>query len=193
MEKGTYEALDIILAALFRDTFFSEFAIGERHLTVRRLTDHLLLHLAKPFENPANKKRNCNLDYYIEAQVHGDISLENDIEILVADPSFKDSHVGKTLEQICLRYSIELYWHMGFGLSVDEVPIDFRGPSVPSLARRIAQNDVVDTSMIGVAAMDLRRDPRAWSGRGTYQDVLQGLKLLWHVLVRYGKPLREVR
>lgn len=191
-EKGTYEEFDLILAALFKDAFFSNFAIGEKNLTVRKLTNHMLLDLEKPFEDPSKKQPNRNLNHYIEAQVHGDISLEEDVEILVADPSFKDTHTGHTLEQICLKYSIELYWHVGFALLVDEVPMDFRGPSMPSLAKRIARNGVVDTNIIGSAAMQLKRNPSAWSDRGAYKDVLQELKLLWHVLVRYGQPLRDV-
>ncbi|MDC2943638.1 DUF3626 domain-containing protein, partial [Bacillus thuringiensis] len=30
-----------------------------------------------------------------------------------------------------------------------------------------------------------------WSNRGTYEEVLQELKLLWHVLVRFGEPNRK--
>ena len=192
-EKGTYEEFDLILAALIRDVFFSDFALGERNLTVRKLIDHILVNLEQPFQYPSNKEPNRNLNHYIEAQVHGDISIEEDVQILVADPSFKGTYIGNTLEQICLKYSINLYWHMGFALLVDEVPMDFRGPSMPSLSKRIARNGLVDTSMIGSAAMDLKCNPSAWSDRGTYEDVLQELKLLWHVLVRYGKPLRTVR
>ena len=192
-EKSTYEEFDLILAALMRDVFFSDFAIGERNLTVRKLIDHMLVNLEKPFQDPSNKEPNRNLNHYIEAQVHGDISLQEDVQILVADPSFKGTYVGNTLEQICLKYPIDLYWHMGFALLVDEVPVDFRGPSMPSLAKRIARNGLVDTSMIGSAAMDLKRDPSTWSDRGADKDVLQELKLLWHVLVRYGQPIRELK
>jgi hypothetical protein len=74
---------------------------------------------------------------------------------------------------------------------IDEVPQDFRGPSMPSLAKRIGQNNVIDASIIGTAVMDLNRNPASWSERGAYKEVLQELKLLWHVLVRYGKPLVE--
>lgn len=192
-EKGTYEEFDCILAALMKDTFVCDFAIGERNLTVRKLMDQMLVNLEKPFQNPANKEPNRNLNHYIEAQVHGDISLKNDVIMLVADPSFKGTHIGRVLEQICMKYSIDLYWHMGFALLVDEVPMDFRGPSMPSLAKRIAHNDYIDVSMIGSAVMDLTRNPHVWSDRGTYTEVLQEFKLLWHVLVKYGRPLREVK
>ncbi|KYC94269.1 hypothetical protein B4102_3620 [Heyndrickxia sporothermodurans] len=62
---------------------------------------------------------------------------------------------------------------------------------MPSLAKRIAKNDFINTNMIGFAAIDLKRDPTSWSDLGTYNEVLQELKLLWHVLVRYGKPVRN--
>ncbi|MEF3305592.1 DUF3626 domain-containing protein [Paenibacillus sp. GYB003] len=192
-EKGTYEAFDLVLAALLKDAFFSDFAIGEKNAAPRKLIGHLLDRLDKPFPDPANRDAVRNLNHYIEAQVHGDISLEQDVEALVADPSFQDTPVGRTLEQLCLKYSIRLYWHMGFALAADDVPTDFRGPSMPSLAKRIARNGVIDASAIGAAAIDLKRDPDRWSDRGTYKEALQELKLLWHVLVRYGKPFRTFR
>jgi hypothetical protein len=190
-EKGTYEEFDIILAALMMETFLRDFAIGEKDLTPRKLIDHLLVNLEKPFSDLSNQEPNRNLNHYIEAQIHGVISLAEDVEVLVADPSFKGTYIGRVLEELCSKYSIALYWHMGFSLLVDEVPVDFRGPSMPSLAKRIARgNEYIDVSMIGSAAIDLKRDPVSWSDRGSYMEVLQELKLLWHVLVRYGKPLR---
>ncbi|MGM7722290.1 DUF3626 domain-containing protein [Metabacillus sp. Hm71] len=188
-EKGTFEEFDIILAALFEETFLRDFAIGEINLTPTRLINHMLVNLEKPFPDPANRDPSRNLNHYIEAQVHGDISLKEDVEILVADPSFKENQIGKILEQLCLKYSIDLYWHKGFVLSVDEVPLDFRGPSMPSLARRITSNNFIDASKIGAAVIDLARNPKKWRDRGSYKVVIQELKLLWHVLVKYGKPL----
>ncbi|MGE6366324.1 DUF3626 domain-containing protein [Bacillus paramycoides] len=192
-EKGTYEEFDMIMATLLEEAFTRDYAIGEKNLTPSKLINHLLVNLEKPFLNPANKEPDRNLNHYIEAQIHGDISLKEDVEILVADPSFKDTDVGRVLEEICLKYSIDLFWHSGFALLVDDVPVDFRGPSMPSLAKRIARNHILDTNMIGAAAIDLKRNPDSWSDRGTYKEVLQELKLLWHVLVRYGKPIRNFK
>ena len=156
-EKGTYEEFDDILAALMTEIFLRDFAIGEKNLTPLKILNHLLVNLEKPFQDPSNKEPDHNLNHYIEAQVHGDISLKEDVEVLVADPSFKGTHIGRILEQICSEYSIDLYWHMGFALLVDEVPMDFRGPSMTSLAKRIARDDYIDASMIGAAAIDLKR------------------------------------
>lgn len=148
MEKGTYEEFDDILAALMKDAFTRDFAIGEKNLTPRKLIDHMLVNLEGRSSDPSSKEPHRNLNHYIEAQIHGDISLKEDVEVLVADPSFKGTHAGTILEKLCLQYSIDLYWHMGFAMLAEEVPADFRGPSVPSLAQRIARNNTIDVSLI---------------------------------------------
>lgn len=187
-EKGTLEDLDDILAMVFKDAFFREYAIGERDLTPTKWIDHLLFHLERPFKDPSDRKPGRNLNHFIEAQVHGAVDLKDDVEILVADPSFKGTYIGRFLEEICLKYSIELFWHMGFVMRTEEVPSNFRGPAMPSLAKRIARNGYIDTSMIGDAVNDLKRNPLLWADRGNYEEMLQQLKYLWHVLVRFGEP-----
>ncbi|CJC61813.1 Protein of uncharacterised function (DUF3626) [Streptococcus pneumoniae] len=62
---------------------------------------------------------------------------------------------------------------------------------MPSLARRIARHNCINANIIGSAVADLKRNPLSWSDCGTYEEVLQELKLLWHVLVRFGKPNRK--
>src|SRR5690625_2558321 len=105
IEKGTYEEFDMILAALLEESFTRDFAIGEKKLTVPKLINHLLINLDKPFPDPTNMKPNRNLNHYIEAQVHGSISLKEDVEILVADPSFKNTDIGK----MNFRYTLFIY------------------------------------------------------------------------------------
>jgi hypothetical protein len=191
MEKGTYDAFDDVVSALLKDAFVGGFAIGEPNLTPRKLIDHLLVNMGPGFEGPSAGMPARNLNHYIEAQVHGEVSLAEDADILIADPSFRGTPTGEKLEQISVRYSIELYWHMGFRLPENEVPSDFRGPAMPSLAKRIARDGIVDARAIGDAAMQLKRAPGRWSDRGTYETVLQELKFLWHVLVKFGKPVDE--
>lgn len=184
-EKGTYQAFDMIMAALLEEIFLRDFALGEKDLTPAKFIHHVLNHLE---HGRVGHVANRNLNHYIESQIHGPISLKEDVEVLVADPSFKDTTVGETLEQMCSKYSIDLKWHMGFTLDVTEVPADFRGSSMPSLAKRITLKNEIDAYTIGLAVKDLKQNPNAWSDRGTYEDVLQELKLLWHVLVKYGRP-----
>jgi len=187
-EKGTFEELDFILAGILKDAFFRDFALGEKDLTPRKLINHLLYNLDLSYPNSLHQMPNRNLNHYVEAQVHGDLSLADDVEALVADPSFKGTYIGEILEQLCLKYSIKLLWNLGFCMKPEEVPTDFRGPTMPSLAKRIAKNGYIDASVIGDAVNDLKRDSTKWCDRGNYEEVLQELKYLWHVLVRYGKP-----
>ncbi|MDR6884995.1 DUF3626 domain-containing protein [Paenibacillus sp. GCM10023248] len=185
-EKGTYAEFDDITAALLKDAFFEERAIGEKNTSPRKLIDQLLNGLEQPFQAAAAMKPSRNLNHYIEAQVHGTIDLQTDVDMLVADPSFKTAPTGRILEQLCFKYGITLYWHRGFAIRAEDVPADFRGPSMPSLARRIAVNGRVDASAIGAAALDLKSRPEAWLDRGCYEDAVQELKYMWHILVRYG-------
>ena len=189
VEKGTYEEFDLIIAALLEEVFERDYALGETNLTPTGLINQFLVNLEKDFSDPSNKKAARNLNHYIEAQVHGDVSLKDDVEILVVDPAFKDTYTGNLFEQIATKYYIRLYWHSGFVLPLDQVPSDFRGAKMPSLARRIATRDYIDVNMIGTAAAELSHNPQFWSDRGSYGEVLQELKLLWHVLVKYGEAL----
>jgi len=192
-EKGTLERFDDILAALLKDAFVSDTAIGACDITPRTFLDHLVEKLRQPFVDPRAGVPSRNLNHYVEAQIHADVILADDVDILVADPSFTDTAVGDTLRALCERYSIALYWHMGFVLEPAEVPQDFRGPTMPSLAHRVAREGWVDASAIGAAAMNLKLNPAEWSDRGSYGEVLQELKLLWHVLVRYGRSYCATR
>ena len=127
-----------------------------------------------------------DLDGYIEAQVHGGVSLDTDVEAVVLDPSFRDTAVEQDLRGLAERYGFSLAWHAGSLLHVDEVPEDFRGPEMPSLARAVARPDgIVDARAIGAQR---RRSPfaaRAPMGDSHDSD-LQQLKYLWHTLLAHG-------
>lgn len=182
-EQGTFAEFDDVMAALLEDIFYNDRALGESTLTVPQLI-RILAGLAQPPISGQPLARNLN--HYIEAQVHGDVYLARDVDALVADPSFQGTQAGAHLEALAETFGFNLRWHPGFVLKVAAVPRDFRGPTMPSLARRIARGDVVDAACIGPAVVDLQRQPTAWVDRGTPAEVLQDLKRLWHVLVRYG-------
>lgn len=119
------------------------------------------------------------LDEYVEAHVHGEVRMDRDVELLVADPSFRGTPAGDLLAATARRHRVPLAWHLGFHLRFHEVPGDFRGPAMPGLAREVAgPTGRVDAAAVGVAAAAACTDP----------DRLQQLKYLWHVLVRFGRP-----
>jgi hypothetical protein len=186
-EKGTYDEFDDIMAALLGEVFARDFGIGENGLMPDKLINHLITELPKTLSDPTDRMPSRNLNHYIEAQVHGEIRLNRDVETLVSDPSFDRVEIGKVLDAVCSQNGIKRFRHRGFRLSVKNVPDNFRGPNMRSLAERIALDGYVDASLIGEAVMDLHMNPDSWLDRGEEKNVLQELKLLWHCLVKYGR------
>jgi hypothetical protein len=127
-----------------------------------------------------------DLDGYVEAQIHGGIDLADDVEAMVLDPSFRGSDVEQALTAAAARDGFELAWHCGSELAVDDVPADFRGPTMPLLARAVAgPTGIVHARTIGVAAAaHPYEDPRPLGDPA--DSTLQQLKHLWHTLLAHG-------
>ena len=186
-EKGTISCFDAVLAALFSESFERQSALGISGLKPSVLVKHLnneLTDINGRFAQPTSH----NLDHYIEAQIHGDVFLADDIAYLVADPIFKGTHVGEVMQALCHEYEIDLLWHCGYQLDVDTVPDDFRGPIMPALAKQTAPDGILSSALIGKAIYQLQKQPTSWSERGNQTKKLQDFKLLWHVLVKFGCP-----
>lgn len=184
--RGTHGALEDIVASLLREAFFGDMALGEHGVSAPTLVRRLQAELIPQRSVGSSAAPVRNLNHYVEAQIHGDLDLRADVETLVVDPSFQGTEIGELLEACCRHYGVRLERHHGFVLPPAEVPRDFRGPTMPSLASRVARQGVVHAAAIGMAAAELHRDPGAYGDRGSFDEVLQELKLLWHVLVRYG-------
>jgi hypothetical protein len=114
-----------------------------------------------------------DLDDYIEAQVHGGIRLDRDVEALVLDPSYR----GTDVESAARRLPCPVEWHPGFSLSTVELSRhpDYRGARFVQLGTEIAVDRRLTPRLIGDAAR---------SGRYDEQD----LKRVWHYLARFGAP-----
>lgn len=187
-ERGTLDAFEDVLAALFAECFERETALGLSGLRPPQLLESMRRRLrGRPGERSRVASR--NLDHYIEAQVHGTVSLARDASHLVVDASFRGTEVDTLAGELTDRYGVQRSWAPGFVLDVDDVPTDFRGDAMPSLARRIARDGRVDAATLGRAARHLYAEPAAWADRGAPAAVLQEIKLLWHCLVRYGAPV----
>ncbi|GAB2571828.1 hypothetical protein Aab01nite_04030 [Paractinoplanes abujensis] len=132
--------------------------------------------LAEPRTGPGRA-----LDHYVEAQVHGGLTLSEDVTAVVADPSFR----GTPVEALLRGLAPQVRWSPGFVLPADEVPADLKGPQVPVLARAVADHygvDVLDAAVLGRAT----HEPARWSSFGGPVEVLQLLKYVWHILVLRG-------
>lgn len=110
------------------------------------------------------------LDRYIEAHVHGPVSLSQDVEALVLDPCF----LGTQVEADALRLPVRVEWHSGFRVSIDTVRQfpEYRGQRFVDLAATLAIDGWITPAAIGIAAA---------SGQYSHDD----LKKVWHYVARF--------
>ena len=113
------------------------------------------------------------LDDYVEAQVHGPVRLDRDVEAVVLDPSFR----GTRVERAAAGLGCPVEWHGGFILGTAELGRhpDYRGPRYVRLGTEIAVGGRLDPRIIGDAART-----------GRYEE--QDLKRVWHYVARFGDP-----
>lgn len=114
------------------------------------------------------------LDGYVEAQVHGPVTLEQDVEALVLDPCYR----GTVIQTKADKLGISLEWHEGRHLSLETLDShsDYRDPPAVEVGHRIASEGGITALVIGEAYRSGRYDPRA-------------LKQLWHITAQWGTPL----
>ncbi|MFL1905721.1 DUF3626 domain-containing protein [Streptomyces tauricus] len=111
------------------------------------------------------------LDCHIEAQIHGPVRFDRDVEALVLDPSYR----GTEVESAARLLPCPVEWHPGFRLSVVELRRhpNYRGQEYVDLGADIAVDGRLTPKVIGDAARGGRYD-------------LQDLKKVWHCLARFG-------
>ena len=113
------------------------------------------------------------LDDYIEAHVHGALSLADDVEALVLDASYRGTHVGS----VAASLPCPVEWHAGFRLSRDKLDgcAAYRGQDHAELAASMMTGGVLTPRGIGNALQCGLSDP-------------QSLKRVWHCVARFGSP-----
>jgi len=111
------------------------------------------------------------IDDHIEAQVHGPVRVDSDVEALVLDPSYR----GTEVEVLARRLPCAVEWHPGFVLEVETLRQhpSFRGAEYVELGMSIAHDGYLTPRILGEAAR---------SGKYDVQD----LKKVWHYLARFG-------
>jgi GNAT superfamily N-acetyltransferase len=187
-DVATSETFDAVLAALVETVEATGSALGRPAVTVGELVASLAVH------GPTPNVLGRAIDDYIEAQIHGPLRLEDDVDAVVADPSFRGSGAGRSLVELAERYHLDLRWHPGFALAPGAVPADLRGPAVPALARpnssaSIRSPPAPNRVATCRAARSVVVEPGRWVDQGSPAEVLQHLKQLWHVLVIRGEPV----
>ena len=175
---GTIDSPTALLAGLF------EASVGgnalDRGLDVDGLVSTLID--GHQVDEPAR-----DLDHYVEAQVHGLLHLERDVDAVVVDPSFRDTDTHTVLSEAADTFGIALFWHRGSRLRVADIPDDFRGPGMRPLATNIVGPDgVLDAAALGRSAAAIPYVPPSIQGDPP-EGPLQQHKRLWHCLLRFGR------
>jgi hypothetical protein len=111
------------------------------------------------------------LDRYIEAHVHGPVSLLQDVEALVLDECYRGTQVSVD----AMKLPVRVEWHPGFRVSIDTIRQfpDYRGEKIVELADTLAVDGWITPAIIGMAAS---------SGKCSYDD----LKKVWHYVARFA-------
>ena len=111
------------------------------------------------------------LDDYIEAHVHGEISLEHDVERIVLDPIYESTEIEREANKL----SIPVHWHAGYELSIDTMRLysGYRGERIIELAHKLAPEGIVNPLLLGAAVNEHRFES-------------QDIKKVWHYFSRYG-------
>jgi hypothetical protein len=180
LELGTIDNFELINAGLLKDLFTRGTALGEKDMNVidfLKLVNRLLPQSTYLRNYRKNSK---NLDFYIEAQIHGDILLDKDIDSLVVDLSYWGTDIATQLETLCEKYDIGLIWNSGLELEISEFPNNFRGAEVPFYAEKFGIDGKLNAYLIGRASKQMNQE----------HDNLQMLKYLWHCIVRFGKEIK---
>lgn len=185
---GTLDVMEPVLAPLLSQLERGGGAFGNADLSVQSCLTRMAQNCSIPFPEPAFRALGRALDSFIEVQIHGELYLEGDVEMLVADSTFRDHPVGEVLAAISNKYRIPMKWHPGYRMAVSEVPNVFRDYPVRPLAERIAVDGTLDAAIIGAAANSVRLNPEKWQGWASDDDLLAQFRRLWHLLVLIGVP-----
>jgi len=111
------------MAPLLENIAAGKGALGRSGVDVRAFVDGVLGgDLARRRGVFAPTMERHTLNDYIEAQVHGVVSLATDVESLVIDPAFAGTPTAGLLLAMAKRYGFEAEWHPGSALALTEVP-----------------------------------------------------------------------
>ena len=116
-----------------------------------------------PLDDPLND--------YVEAHVHGGLSIVRDVEAVVLDPSDRELH-SATLE----RLGCAVEEHSGYRMTADSIEPEYRGPVPIELARLLGGE--ITSARLAEASRTGDHDPQA-------------IKWLWHCLARFGRRWPE--
>lgn len=187
-ERGTIKILDIILVSLLQDCLENKEALGETNIRPNKLVAKILKNLLTPYTQTVLRKPKQNLDQYIEAQVHADILLKEDVAILVANTAYKNTPIETVIKKLSEKYQIELLWRQGLELPLETAIANFRGTTIPNMVTQFTANGLINVAVLAETEKRLNKDLK---NKEELNTQLQQLKYLYHTLVQFGKTTKQ--
>ena len=132
-----------------------------------------------------------NLDDCIEAHIHGDVRLSEDVENLSMDGSYLHTPFAEQAKLLCEKYGITLKTIPKRQVHADDISALFRGPTLPLLAKKMSRcfvdaQGIIDAALIGKASRESMLHPEKWTDIGTESELFQYFKQLWHIVGYFG-------
>ncbi len=183
---GTRDAFAAVLRALFMEIHTTGCFLNRMDYTLDTAIDWIM---APEKESAIGIGR--NLDHCIEAHVHGDVSLADDVQSLSIDQSFQGTKTEAIARALAMQYGLSLYWIPERKLHITQIGPDFRGPMIPPLAERIIEkfgitSGILNAEIIGRASRNVVENLQSWRDLGDEPTLFQSIKQLWHTLAFYG-------
>ncbi|SME99839.1 DUF3626 domain-containing protein [Pseudobacteriovorax antillogorgiicola] len=180
-----------LVSELLTEIFTREHCVGKSNIRVHEALSMIDKQLMSSYDDSYFMQANSsNLDHYIEAQVHCDIDIKTDVLAIVCDRSFQYSESAPLLDLFSQQFNIDLFWHKGFQLPIDQIPDNFRGNAMPTLARKITKGSLSARDFGWISREHRLSKDEVIRDFGAY-DPLQSIKYLWHILVRFGSGFQE--
>lgn len=187
-DVGVIDTFYSVFAALLEDTEDSV-VLGRRDVDIHTLVEHL-----RGRHVLSSDRMGRSLDNYIEAQIHMRLQLDRDVELLVADPSFRETKTGQQLATLSETIGAPIEWHKGSVLSFESIPSDFRETTTPLLGARITRefssDGLLSAAVLGQAARSVVYEPERWADWADPVQTLQDIKYVWHSIVEFGQPFQ---
>lgn len=131
-DVGLRDAFEPVLAALLESAAFGNGVLGA---DAPGFVTGLLRGDQKQGKGAFAPAMSHLLDDYIEAHVHGELSLATDVDAFVIDTAFQATTTGETLVRAAERHGFEVEWYDGFVLPLSDVPLDASSSLGIELAR----------------------------------------------------------
>lgn len=186
---GSWDHLDAIFLPILKKYQEAGAVLGSHGMSIGALLDLLK---AGSLRSISGSELSNALDSYVEAQIHGPISLQEDVQKLVIDRSLSGTEIETMLEQLALDYSIELEWYDGYAAHIEELPAQFRGYRIDRLMRRIAPDGKLTAAKIGAASNAFHQQPNHWAEWNDGGEGLTYFRRVWHALVYYGQAASTI-